>query len=359
MTTRDPAASRNRLQRLRAFCLAAQTGSISKAAERLYLSQPSVSLLIKGLEEDLAVELFERRGPKIFLTTEGHTLLDTALPLVEGMDHLPEIFAARLGSVNAGVLDLAAGESTILHLLPPFIERFTQRYPQISLRLHNVTGHDGLARLRAGDVDVAVGSMIELPKDIVYFPLFHFDPVLIAPLGHPLVRRVRAEGTGIALADIAPWGLILPPRRLSTWRIVELVFQQHGLTYNVVLEAGGWEVIKTFVAMGLGLSIVTEICLTDDDKLERVSLAEFFPTRSYGVVMRRGKRLSPQARAFLSIFAPGVMARFGPDGLLRQDDAASWPTPQTGTPSNAALALGPTSDVSASPSGPGRDAEFP
>lgn len=292
---RSESASRhNRLRQLRAFCHAAQTGSISKAAERLFLSQPSVSLLIKSLEEDLQTMLFERRGPRIELTPAGHILLETAAPLVEGMDHLPELFAARLGEVNGGSLDIAAGESTILYLLPEFLRRFTQEYSQVRVHLHNVTGRDGLKMLRGGEVDFAVGSMIDVPDDIVYAPIFSYEPMLITSLAHPLARK-----KSVTLEDISPCGLILPPRHLSTWHIVDLVFHQHGLEYNVVLEAGGWEVIKKFVELDMGVSIVTSICLTGEEALATKPLSQYFPQRSYGVVMRQGQFVSPQARCFL------------------------------------------------------------
>jgi len=304
MPRSDSAQRHNRLRQLRAFCQAAQTGSISKAAERLYLSQPSVSLLIKSLEQDLGTMLFERRGPRIELTSAGRILLETAAPLVEGMDHLPELFAARLGEVNGGDLDIAAGESTILYLLPQFVKRFSERYPQVRLHLHNVTGRDGLKMLRAGEVDFAVGSMIDVPEDIVYAPIFTYDPMLITSLDHPLAERKR-----VTLEDISPCGLILPPRHLSTWHIVDLVFHQHGLDYNVVLEAGGWEVIKKFVELGLGVSIVTSICLTGSERLAAIPLNQYFPQRTYGVVMRRGQFVTPQARCFLEIMDEGFFAR--------------------------------------------------
>jgi DNA-binding transcriptional LysR family regulator len=141
--------------------------------------------------------------------------------------------------------------------------------------------------------------MIDVPPDIVYQPIFTYEPVLIAPLDHPLAGK-----TSVTLEEIAPCGLILPPRHLSTWRIVDLVFHQYGLEYRVVLEAGGWEVIKKFVQLGLGLSIVTSICLSGDEPLAVIPLTEYFPTRSYGVVMRKGKFLSPQARAFIELMDP-------------------------------------------------------
>ena len=128
----------NRLQQLRGFCYAVQTGSISRAAERMFLSQPSVSLQIQALERELGVTLFERRGPRIRLTPEGQTLYEMALPLLEGLDGLPETFLARRGSVESGELNITAGEATILYLLPDVVTRFSAAHPGIRVSFHNV-----------------------------------------------------------------------------------------------------------------------------------------------------------------------------------------------------------------------------
>jgi DNA-binding transcriptional LysR family regulator len=286
----------NRLKQLRAFCHAAQTGSISEAAERLYLSQPTVSLQIQALERELETVLFERRGPKIKLTPEGETLYKLSQPLVEGMDKLQETFAASCGKLESGELSIAAGESTLLYILPEPIRIFAERYPGIRVKLHNVTGRDGMAMLRADETDIAVGSMLDIPDDVTYKPVVNYGPVLITPLDHPLAKKEK-----IRLHDISPYGMILPPHHLSTWRMVDLVFKQHNARYNVTLEAGGWEVIKKYVEIGLGISIVTSVCLTGEEQIETIPLDEYFPHRSYGVVQRRGKFLSPQAKRFLEI----------------------------------------------------------
>ena len=299
MANQDSFHKQNRLRQLRAFCNAAQTGSISKAADRLMLSQPSVSLQIQALEKELDTLLFERRGPRIQLTPAGQLLLEMALPLVEGMDKLADVFAARLGEVNSGELNIAAGESTILYLLPESVKHFSDTYPQVNVQLHNVTGRDGMDLLRAGEVDFAVGSMIDVPADVTYVPMFSFEPMLITARDHPLADR-----DDLSLADIAPHGLILPPRHLSTWHVVDLVFQQNRLDYRVVLEAGGWEVIKRFVELGLGISIVTSICLRGDEDLVATPVGQWFPQRTYGAVIRNGRVPSPQAKAFLGILDP-------------------------------------------------------
>ncbi|HEX4853929.1 LysR family transcriptional regulator substrate-binding protein, partial [Arenimonas sp.] len=178
--------------------------------------------------------------------------------------------------------------------------------PDIRLILHNVTGARGLNLLRDDGADLAVGSMLDVPGDLAWQPVVAYDPMLITPVDHPLAAR-----PAIALADLSPYGLILPPQRQTTYRMVDLVFQRAHVPYTVALEVGGWEVIKQYVAMGLGISIVTSICLTESDEQRLVArnLGDYFPPRSYGVVMRKGKYLSPQARAFIDLVKPGLFER--------------------------------------------------
>ncbi len=297
--TGDVYYKQNRLKQLRAFCTAAKTGSISKAADALFQSQPTVTLQIQALERELDIIVFERRGRHISLTPEGAVLLQIAQPLVDGIDGLEGNFHAHFGKLDRGELNIAAGESTILYLLPDYIKQFSDAYPGIQIKLHNVTGRDGMAMLRADEADLAVGSMLEIPDDILYRPSIFYSSTLITTKGHPLSKKQR-----ITLEDISEYGLILPPRHLATWRMLEMVFNQHGLVFNVSLEAGGWEIIKKYVALDMGISIVTGVCLTDDDDLFKHPLDEYIPRRSYGVVVRRGKFISPQGQAFIDTIDP-------------------------------------------------------
>ena len=296
----------SRLKQLRAFCHVARLGSVSRAAEAVFLSQPAVSLQLGALESELGIPLFERLGRRLSLTREGQALYELARPLVDGLDGLDGEFRTRLRGLSAGELNIAAGSSTILYFLPPLVQAFRAAHPEVQLKLHNVTGKDGLALIRSDEVDLAVGSMLDVPNDLDYAPVQSFDPYLITPLDHPLAR-----GPTLRLEDLSPFGLILPPRRLTTYRLVDLVFQQRRVPYTVALEVGGWEVIKQYVAMGLGISIVTGICIEEADR-ERLAirnLRDFFPPRSYGVVIRKGKYLSPQARAFADLVKPALFSR--------------------------------------------------
>jgi len=203
--------------------------------------------------------------------------------------------------IEGGRLEIAAGGSTIQYVLPPYVEKFVEEHPTVDLKLRNVTGREGLELLRAGKVDFCVGPLLDTPEDIEFHPIVDYEPVLITPKGHPLAKRDT-----ILPRHISKYPLILPPRHLSTWRQVEFVFAQERLNYEVKLEVGGWEVIKKYVSLGLGVSIVMSICITGNEDLEVIPCGEHFPKRTYGVVWRRGRQLSPQARGFIGIMDPGL-----------------------------------------------------
>ncbi|MFO3706614.1 LysR family transcriptional regulator [Xanthomonas codiaei] len=300
----------DRLKPLRAFCQTVRLGSVSRAAEALYVSQPAVTLQLQALERDLGVPLFERSGRRLAPSREGQLLYDMALPLVESLDGLEASFREKVRGLDAGDLTIAANSSTILYLLPRIVENFRARHPDVRLTLHNAISADGTDLLREDAVDLAVGSMLDVPADLSYAPVYRFEQLLITPPDHPLARKAN-----VTLQDLSPYPLILPPRRQVTYRLVDLIFQQARVPYTVALEVGGWEVIKQYVAMGMGISIVTAICVTDADRdrLATRSLKDFFPTRSYGVVVRKGKYLSPQARAFIELIQPDLFTPRGYD----------------------------------------------
>ncbi|PWU18690.1 MAG: LysR family transcriptional regulator [Verrucomicrobia bacterium] len=284
----------NRFQQLRGFCYAAEAGSISKAAKRMNLSQPSVSQQIASLEDELDVTLFFRRGSKIQLTPDGALLFEIAAPLIDQMEHLDAQFKQRRMDVDEGHIEIAAGGSTILYFLPRYVEEFRRSHPRIELRLHNVTGLVGLEQLRAGLVDFAVGPLNLVPEDIEFHPIVSYEPVVVTRLRHPL------SYSPLSLEEISRYPLILPPRGLSTWSLVDSAFKKHGLSYEVAMEVGGWEAIKKYVELGLGISIIVSIGLTGSEKLEVIPAGAFFPRRTYGVVLRKGRILTPQAKLFVA-----------------------------------------------------------
>jgi DNA-binding transcriptional LysR family regulator len=287
-----------RYKLLRTFCVVAQKENITHAAEQLHISQPTVSLQIQALEREMGEKLLERRGPSVRLTPEGKILYQLVQPIAAGIDSLKETFAASLGKMEQGELNIAVGQSTALYVLPKYLERFCAAYPGIRINLHNVEGQSGMKKLLEDQVDLAVGPLLQIPDTIVYKPFASFGSILITPENHPLAELKRK----ITLDDIGPYGLILPPRNMSTWRMVDTVFRQNEVPYSVAMEAGGWEIVKKYVEMGLGVSIVTEVCLTGNEKIVVIPLNDYFPSRSYGLIARRGKFFTPQAKRFIEMF---------------------------------------------------------
>ena len=292
-----------RYKLLRTFCVVAQKENITHAAEQLHISQPTVSLQIQALEREMGEKLLERRGPSVRLTPEGKILYQLVQPIAAGIDSLKETFAANLGKMEKGELNIAAGQSTALFLLPQYIKRFNEAYPGIRINLHNVAGQSGMKMLLEDQVDLAVGPLLHIPDTIIYRPFASFDSILITPENHPLSNVGQ-----VTLRDISPYGLILPPRNMSTWRMVDTVFRQHEVLYSVAMEAGGWEIVKKYVESGLGISIVTEVCLTGHERIVAKPLNDYFPARTYGLIVRRGKFFTPQAKRFIEMFDENFFA---------------------------------------------------
>ncbi len=136
--------------------------------------------------------------------------------------------------------------------------------------------------------------MLDTAPDIVFHPVVTHEPMLITRRDHPLAKRRR-----IGLKDMSKHPFILPPKDQSTYRFVDQVFSKHAFDYDVKLVVGGYDVIKQYVRLGLGISIVMSHCLTEGDDLHAVPVGRYFPKRSYGVVMRKGRQLSPAAERFV------------------------------------------------------------
>ena len=286
----------NRFQQLRGFCYTAASGSISKAAARMYLSQPAVSQQIHSLESELGVTLFLRGKPRMVLTHDGELLFEMARSLIDELEHLDEAFRSRRQEVDQGRLEIAAGMSTILYLLPQYVESFRRAHPKIELHLHHTPGLEGLEQLRAGQVDFAVGPLSQIPEDIEFHPIVSYDSVVITCRGHTLSREKQ-----LTLSRISQYPLILPPRNLSTWPMVDDTFKKHGLPYHIAMEVGGWEAIKRYVELDLGISIIIRIGITGHENLEVIPAGDFFPGRTYGVVLRKSRVLTPQAKRFVTL----------------------------------------------------------
>ena len=289
---------RHRLRQLRAFCHVARLGSISRAAERVFCSQPAVSMQIRALEDELNTGLVERNGPNIALTPAGRQFYRLATSLVEDIDRLSDTFAEQYHSVAVDI-HVAAGETAAAVLLPEYLKRFSQQHPDTRVNVRTGTGRECLRWLRAYEVDLVIAAMDVEPPDLEYLPVVSANYVLITSEAHPLAGR-----ESVTLRDLSDWPLIAQTAGTHTRQFGEMFLRQHRIPFRVDVEVDGWDAIKAYVEAGLGIAVVPELCLDDRDRLWRFPFDEHIPPRIYGAITRRDRILPKAVRQIIRIMDP-------------------------------------------------------
>ena len=287
------------LDRLRGFLAFAREMNFSAAARRIHVSQPALHAQVKHLEAELGVALYTRDGGRLILTEQGRTLLLFGQNL---LDQVEDFKQTLLGTTPSEELRLGAGLTATLYLLPEPLRDFRARWPKVECRLAVHHRADVLALLRSAELDLGVTSIEQYPDDMDGFICARTRQALIVPAGHPL-----ASARKITLARIAQHPLVLPQAGLRHRRMIDDAFRAAGLEYHAALETEGWEVMKHYVALGFGIAVVNDLCLTHSVPAEIVArpLPSLFPERVYRAVWSRQRRLPETARRFLERLRQG------------------------------------------------------
>ena len=295
------------LRELRSFCTAAKLRSISKAAQYLDIGQPAVTGHVKRLEDEFGTLLFDRVKRPIQLTLAGTTLFKLAAPLVEGLDGL---LAGVSKSEEVGPVRVASTFDIIPHALLRVVKVFLSVYPHIHLRVRSGNWKEVLQMVADGEVDLGIVPGPGNGGEFDFQGLFPYERVLITPLGHPLLQSPVTS-----LDEIARWPLILRGQGTSTRTILEEEFRRKGLAYEIVIELDSIDMIKAYVAMGLGISVGPRLAIepADERQLGIADLTTLLPIEQAGVVTLRGKSLSKPSLRFVEVlgqnFSPAVSGR--------------------------------------------------
>ena len=265
---------------------------MTQAAASLLMSQPAVSLHVRELEHELEAVLFERHGPRISLTPAGECLHQLAMPLVEGMNRLPEVFAEENddGSVT-GELSVASGDAGTVYVLPRVLKRLRDQFPGIRVRVSTGVLGKGLDLLLDDEVELVFGPRSTVSNAVTYRPVLSYDLALITSEDHPLAGRKT-----VSPEEISVYPVIVPDFGTYSLQGVESPMRHLGIEANVVIEVGGWDVVERYVEAGLGIAFYGTFCVSEESRLSVIPLREYFPKRSYGWFMRKGKRLSRPAQ---------------------------------------------------------------
>ena len=274
---------RNRLKQFRVFCRVARLGSITRAAEHLGLSQPTVSQQVRALETELGVRLFERSGPRIVLAAAGRSLFRIAMPLVEGMDDLHETFAMRRERVS-GTIRIAAGQGAATFILPRIILQFRDRHPEVRFRIVRSVATKAAEVLRSREEDLFISGTKVDPTGTDRYRVSSYNLALIVPLDHPLAGRDSVE-----LKEVLPFPAIVPAAGTQSRKLGERIARQLGVEIDVAVETHGWGAIKRYVETGLGVSIVPDFCITEQDRLSVIPLSRHFQDWGYWMYAHRDR----------------------------------------------------------------------
>jgi len=305
---------------LLSFYQIVKTGSFTRASENVARTQSAISHQIKNLEEELKVRLFERRGKIIKLTWEGEILLDIISRFLNDLDNLKKIYEdVQQGRYSN--LVVATGSAIMTYLLPEVVKKFTSHSARIKFKLitSNITTEIQSMVLN-GVADLGIGVRLEpIPPKINFLFWKHLDKALLAVKGHPLSKK-RA----VTLEDIAHYPLIITREGTGVRRDVEKAFSRRNLSYEVVMEMDVSQDMKRYVEMGVGVSILSSLSVTKEDrkKFFVLNVNHLFGKMDYGIYYRKDKYVSTSMKQFIHFFAPGVLQQMEQDRVKTLSPAA-------------------------------------
>ncbi|WP_198117609.1 LysR family transcriptional regulator [Massilia rhizosphaerae] len=287
------------LRQLRYFVTVAEELHFGRAAARLHMTQPPLSQAIAALEDGLGTALFLRNRRTVALTPAGSALLPEARRILLEAALLPDL-ARRAASGEAGRLALAFITSADYSVLPPFLRRYSERYPGVQLALQEATSDVQVDELLRGRIDA--GLLIPpLPDraraELDYMKVLDEPLILCAPTG--LLRRKGA----VALRNLPPLPLIIFPREISPalHDAILSCFRGAGITPAIGQQAIQMQTIVSLVSAGMGLALVPQsVSNLMRPGVEYRALADATPLVETGIAWRRDNP-SPVLRGFLEL----------------------------------------------------------
>lgn len=284
-------------KQLRAFLAVAQTLSFTQACERLHLSQPALSLAIKGLEETLGGPLLIRSTRSVRLTPEGETLLPLAKRLLADWDNIEELLRQRF-TLQLGRVALAAMPSLACNRLPWALRHFRERFPRVNVTVHDVINEQVIDMVRHQRVELGLAFEPETRDGIAFLPLFDDTFVAVLP-----------PDSALAKAEVVDWKALLTHDFIALQRpsmvriLLEQALARRNTELPVAFESHQLATVGRMVASGLGVSAVPALCRGQMHELGArcVPLIDPQIRRTVGVVVGAGQELSTAARALYDV----------------------------------------------------------
>ncbi|HIK13336.1 MAG TPA: LysR family transcriptional regulator [Oscillatoriaceae cyanobacterium M33_DOE_052] len=282
------------LHQLKVFEAAARHGSFTRAAEELFLTQPSISMQVKQLSKSVGMPLFEQVGKRLYLTDAGKELLTLSRDIFDRLSQF-EMTVANLKGLKQGQLRIAA-VTTAKYVIPRLLGPFCHRYPGIDVSLQVVNHEVLLERLQNNEDDLYILSQPPIATDLVCHQFLENPLVVMASADHPL-----AQEQNIPLQRLNGEAFIMREPGSGTRHAVQELFDKHKIKVKVRLVLGNNEAIKQAIVGGLGISVLSRHVLALEGANRQLTIldVEGFPiTRHWYVIYPASKQLSVVAQTF-------------------------------------------------------------
>jgi len=294
-----------KLQQLRYLCEVARRDlSVSAAAQALFTSQPGVSKQIKGLEDELGIEIFVRNGKRLVSITEpGRAVIAIAQRMLADAANLKRAGEDFAGE-KFGTLTIATTHTQARYALPKAVAAFKRRYPKVQLFIHQGNPTQICEQVAQGEADLCVATehIAEHPG-LAALPCYQWNRCVVVPARHALLKA-----RPLTLEEVAKYPIVTYDFAFANRSVVNRAFEQRGLAPQVVLTAFDADVIKTYVELGLGVGIMAAMAFDAkrDRELRSIDAAHLFPSSTTRLGIKRGAYLRRYAYDFIELFAPNL-----------------------------------------------------
>jgi len=277
--------------------------NVTEAAAAMFTSQPGVSKQIRLLESELGVPIFAREGKRLTAITEpGNEIVRAARRMLREAENIGRI-GADFSDQQHGTLTLATTHTQARYVLPPVIQQFRQRFPEVNLQLRQGNPTQICDMTLRGEADIVIATEAVSASDgLVALPCYRWHHCVVVPPGHPLL----ATSEPLTLQDLAEHPIVTYDFAFAGRSQLNDAFQSAGLTPQIALTALDADVIKTYVELGLGIGLLADVAFEPerDSGLRRIDIKHLFPASTTWVGIRRGSYLRRFIFDFVELFAP-------------------------------------------------------
>jgi DNA-binding transcriptional LysR family regulator len=286
------------MTQLEFFVTVVEEGSFSKAAERVYRTQPAVSIAIRRLEEEVGAPLLERSQKNPTLTEAGELVYDYAKRILALRNQVRET-VAELRTLERGRVRIGANESTSLYLLPHLILQYREQHPNVKVEIYRQVSERLPREVLDRNVDFALLAFKPDDSDLDSFPVLRDELVLITHPEHSLAGR-----DSVTVEELGEESFLAHNVRTASRQMVIDVFAEHHTPLNITLELATVETIKRFVQLKIGLAFVPRMCVREElenGRLATVPVEGLAYHRTLWATHRRQMTFSHAAAAFLEV----------------------------------------------------------